>query len=101
MSKRCLDCPAIALPRQSRCSTHQRQYEQRRGPSGWARQKANAATIAAAGTRCAMAANGGCYGALEVDHVARLEWTNDDSEPNRQVLCHRHHSQKTAREARR
>lgn len=62
---------------------HARAFRERRGPSGWDRQRRNALTIAAAGGMCVLCGRP----ASEVDHRVPLSLGGDDCEENRRAVC--------------
>lgn len=88
----CLDCRQLVRGPEL-CAPCRRARENarsaRRGPSGWARQRANAATIAREGGRCVICG----APATEVDHVRPLALGGADTEENRRPLCNGCHVQ--------
>lgn len=80
----------------TRCPRHEREHMQRRGATGWDRQKANAA-ILAANPWCALCQ---MVRSVVVDHRRPLWQGGTDDPHNKQALCGPCHRAKTAREAR-
>jgi 5-methylcytosine-specific restriction endonuclease McrA len=91
---RCLDC--AQLTNASRCPACERRHEvrrsARRGPSGWARQRASQLVIARDGGRCQLCG----APATEVDHRIRLADGGSDASDNKRALCRPCHQRVTS-----
>jgi 5-methylcytosine-specific restriction endonuclease McrA len=80
----------------TRCPRHEREHQQRRGSSGYKRQRTNQQILENAMYMCAKCGKRGEI----VDHIRPL-WAGGSDEPrNKQVLCDHHHREKTSAEAR-
>lgn len=93
----CADAGCSILVRSGRCSYHERQHQQRRGPNGWARQQQ---------TRSILAANPWCQDcrivrSCVVDHITPLSHGGTNDASNLQALCTSCHNRKTNSERRR
>ena len=79
-----------------RCAVHEQIHQQRRGSSGWARQRAND-PILTANPWCAVCR---CVRSQVVDHIRPLADGGADTSDNKQALCIPCHRLKTEREQR-
>lgn len=89
MTHRCLSCDAL-IATGSRCPACSKRFTQKRGPSGWDRQRASAAIRERDGG-CVHAHLGACDGPLRVDHIKPLSEGGSDEAWNKRTLCLRHH----------
>jgi len=81
----------------TRCPRHEREHQERRGESGWKRQRTNQQILDNAMHMCAKCGKRGEI----VDHIRPLWMGGRDDDPrNKQVLCEPCHRAKTAEEAR-
>lgn len=80
----------------TRCPRHEREHMQRRGASGYQRQRTNQQILDNAMHMCGL-----CGGrATEVDHIIPLSRGGSDEARNKRPICRKCHRAKTAEEAR-
>lgn len=84
MSTLCAHCHGVVLRGQRCPCPGANAYRYRRGPSGWARQKANRQLIVSRGGVCEACRKSA---AVVVDHMLPLVHGGDDSDENKSVLC--------------